>query len=84
MDERAASMLKLRLVLGAAVENLGGSMRVKGEGLVLRRFRIPIRFLVGLRPAGAEMGVEVFSRGAGERAVRMGRRGEVTLGSRLE
>jgi hypothetical protein len=61
------------------VEKLGGSMRVNGEA-VLRRLRIPIRFLVGERPAGAERGAEreVSSLGAGERTGWIGRRGEET------
>lgn len=50
----------------------GGSTRENGA--VRRRFRMPIRFLVGERPAGAERGtdLEVLMRGAGERAVRIG------------
>lgn len=75
MPERAASMLNPRPAEGA--ENFGGSTRVKGLPVFLR-LRIPMRFLVGERPAGAERGVdrEVSSLGAGERAGRIGRRGE--------
>ena len=55
--------------------SLGGSMRVNGEP-VLRRLRIPMRFRVGERPAGAEDSCfekPVSSFGAaGERAVRIG------------
>jgi len=82
VPERAASMLnpKLDEVDDEEVENLGGSTRVNGEP-VLRRLRIPIRFRVGERPAGADRGVDfeasVLSLGAGERAGRIGRRGEV-------
>lgn len=54
---------------------------------VRRRLRIPMRFLVGLRPAGAESGLDferlVSSLGAGERAGRIGRR-DVTVGLREE
>jgi len=62
-------------------ENLGGSTRAKGA--VRRRLRMPMRLRVGERPAGAESGVdleiaEVLSLGAGERAGRIGRRGETT------
>jgi hypothetical protein len=58
-------------------ENLGGSTRVNGLPVFLR-LRIPILFLVGERPAGAERGTdfEVSSLGASERAGRVGRRGE--------
>lgn len=49
--------------------NFGGSTRVNGER-VLRRWRRPMRFRVGERPAGAdsvEVAVTVvFSFGAGE------------------
>jgi len=69
------------------VENLGGSTRVNGEA-VLRRFRIPTRFLVGERPAGAERaeGFEtvVLSLGAGERAGRIGRLECVVVDFRAE
>lgn len=86
VPERAASMLNPSPVEGVAAANLGGSTRVKG--LDVRRFRIPMRFRVGLRPAGAERGVdldsEVSSLEAGERASRMGRRGEVMAGLREE
>ncbi len=60
-------------------EILGGSTRVNGLPVFLR-LRIPILFLVGERPAGAERGVdfEVSSLGAGERAGRIGRRDEAT------
>ena len=61
--------------------NFGGSTRVKGEA-VFRRFNIPTLFCVGERPAGAVNGVleiVVFSLGAGERAGRIGLRGE-TIG----
>jgi hypothetical protein len=59
VPERAASMEKPRLDAedDEGVWNLGGSTRVNGDA-VLRRLRIPMRFLVGLRPAGAERGVE--------------------------
>ena len=75
MPESAASMLNPRPDDGAA--NFGGSTRVKGLPVFLR-LRMPIRFRVGERPAGAERGVdrEVSSLGAGERAGRIGRRGE--------
>lgn len=83
MPERAASMLNPRLEVDEeeAVENLGGSTRVKGEEPpVLRRLRMPMRFRVGERPAGAERGADleasVLSLGAGERAGRIGRRGD--------
>jgi hypothetical protein len=65
--------------------NFGGSTRVNGEAVFLL-FKIPIRFRVGERPAGAVNGVDfeivVLSLGAGERAGRMGRRGEVSVGLR--
>ena len=82
VPERAASMLKPK---PDEVENLGGSTRVNGElPAVRRRLRIPMRLRVGERPAGADKGedfeIVVLSFGAGERAGRMGRRGEVTLG----
>ena len=84
MPERAASMLNPSPEEDGA-ENFGGSTRVNGE-LVFLRLRIPVRFRVGERPAGAERGVdfeiEVSSLGAGERAVRIGRRGEVKTGLR--
>lgn len=75
MPESAASMLNPSPEEGA--ENLGGSTRVKGLPVFLR-LRIPMRLRVGDRPAGAERGVdfEVSSLGAGERAGRIGRRGE--------
>lgn len=77
VPERAASMLNPRLEEG--VLNFGGSTRVNGE-VVRRRLRMPIRFLVGERPAGADRGAdvesEVLSFGAGERAGRIGRLGE--------
>ena len=81
MPESAASMLNPRLEVDEEeeVENLGGSTRVKGEP-VLRRLRIPMRLRVGERPAGAERGADleasVLSLGAGERAGRIGRRGD--------
>ena len=59
--------------------NLGGSTRAKGEAVFLR-FKIPIRFRVGDRPAGALDGLDliaVLSFLIGERASRMGRRGEM-------
>lgn len=60
VPERAASIEKPRLAVGGVADeaNLGGSMRVKGEPppLVLRRLRIPMRFRVGMRPAGALSG----------------------------
>jgi len=53
---------------------------VNGEA-VLRRFKIPILFRVGERPAGADSGddfeIVVFKRVAWDRAARIGRRGEV-------
>lgn len=71
-------MLKPRLEeLG--VENLGGSTRVNGDAVFLL-FKIPIRFLVGDRPAGALNGLGltvVLSFLIGERASRIGRRGAV-------
>lgn len=75
MPESAASMLNPKPEDGA--ENFGGSTRAKGLPVFLR-LRIPMRFRVGERPAGAERGVEreVSSLGAGERAGRIGRRGE--------
>lgn len=58
---------------------------MNGEAVFLL-FKIPIRFRVGERPAGAVNGVDfeivVLSLGAGERAGRMGRRGEVSVGLR--
>lgn len=79
MPEIAASMLNPR-EFEEEVANLGGSTRWNGLA-VLRRLRIPMRFRVGERPAGAVKGVEllnlVFNRGAGERAGRIGRRGVV-------
>ncbi len=63
-------------------ENLGGSTRVKGLPVFLL-FRMPILFLVGLRPAGAERGVDftVSSLGAaGDLALRMCRRGDAATG----
>jgi len=76
VPESAASMLNPSP--GEGAENFGGSTRVNGDA-VRRRLSIPIRFLVGERPAGAERGAdfEVSSLGAGERAGRIGRRGEV-------
>jgi hypothetical protein len=78
VPESAASMLNPKPEDGA--ENFGGSTRVKGLPVFLR-LRIPMRFRVGERPAGAERGVEreVSSLGAGEHAERIGRRGE-TIG----
>lgn len=77
MPERAASMLNPSPELEGA-ENFGGSTRAKGA--VRRRLRIPMRLRVGERPAGAERGVDfwMLSFGAGERAGRIGRRGETT------
>lgn len=53
---------------------------MKGEA-VLRRFKIPILFRVGERPAGVDSGEDfemvVFKRVAWDRAARIGRRGEV-------
>jgi hypothetical protein len=74
VPESAASMLNPN---PEGAENLGGSTRVNGLPVFLR-LRIPMRFLVGERPAGAERGIdrEVSSLGAGERAGRTGRRGE--------
>jgi len=58
VPERAASIEKpSELEEDEGLVNFGGSMRVNGEA-VLRRFRMPIRFRVGLRPAGADSGVE--------------------------
>lgn len=75
MPERAASMLNPEVVEDVEdVEKRGGSTRVKGLP-VLRLFKMPILFLVGLRPAGALNGVEraVSSLGfAGERALSIG------------
>lgn len=68
------------------VENLGGSTRVNGLPVFLL-FKIPILLRVGLRPAGAERGVDfpVSSRGAaGDLALRMCRRGEAATGLREE
>jgi hypothetical protein len=78
VPESAASMLNPRREEGA--ENFGGSTRVKGLPVFLR-LRIPMRFRVGDRPAGAERGVErdVSTLGAVERAERIGLRGE-TIG----
>ena len=80
MPERAASMLNPRPEPVEGVENLGGSTRVNGEAVFLR-FSIPIRFRAGERPAGADRGVVFASRrgAAGERAVRIGRRGEASV-----
>ncbi len=71
MPESAASMLNPRPWEVLDPENLGGSTRVNGLAVVRRRFRIPTRFRVGERPAGAERGVvfEGSIRGAaGDRA----------------
>ena len=58
---------------------------MNGEAVFLL-FKIPIRFRVGERPAGAVKGVDfevvVLSLGAEERAGRIGRRGEVKVGLR--
>lgn len=55
---------------------------MKGEA-VRRRLRMPTRFRVGERPAGAERGedfeTDVLSFGSGDRAVRIGRRGDVAV-----
>lgn len=63
--------------VGPEKPNFGGSTRVKGEPPVLRRLRMPTRFRVGERPAGAERGdgrvTAVLILAAGERAVRVGR-----------
>src|SRR5579859_4227229 len=79
VPDRAASILNPRPDDEGA-ENFGGSIRVKGEA-VLRRFKIPILFRVGERPAGADSGDDfemvVFKRVAWDRAARIGRRGEV-------
>jgi hypothetical protein len=84
VPERAASMLNPSPEEDGA-ENFGGSTRVNGE-LVFLRLRIPMRFRVGERPAGAErevdLEIDVSSLGTGERAVRIGRRGEVRTGLR--
>jgi len=82
VPESAASMLNPSPEEGA--ENLGGLTRVKGLPVFLR-LRIPMRLRVGERPAGAERGadLEVSSLGAGERAGRIGRRGEA-MGLREE
>ena len=58
VPESAASMLNPNPVDG---ENLGGSILVNGDAVVRRRFNIPILFLVGERPAGAEDGAVVVS-----------------------
>jgi hypothetical protein len=85
VPERAASRLNPRL--DEEAENLGGSTRVNGE-LVFLRLRMPTRFRVGERPAGAEREVdfeiEVSSLGAGERAVWIGRRGAARTGLRAD
>lgn len=82
VPESAASMLNPS---PDEVPNLGGSTRVNGEA-VFRLFKMPIRLRVGERPAGAVKGVDfeidVLSLGAGERAGRMGRRGDVRVGLR--
>lgn len=70
----------------AEAPNLGGSTRWKGDA-VFRLFKIPILFRVGERPAGAVRGVfeiVVFNLGAGERDGRIGRRGLVVVGLRVE
>lgn len=75
VPERASAMLNPRPDEGVA--NLGGSTRVNGLA-VFRRLRIPIRFRVGERPAGALNGlllIVVLSFLMGERASRIGRRG---------
>lgn len=59
------------------VANLGGSTRVNGLAVFLR-LRMPTRFRVGERPAGALNGlllIVVLSLLIGERASRIGRRG---------
>jgi len=82
VPDSAASMLNPR---SDEAPNLGGSTRVNGEAVFLL-FKIPIRFRVGERPAGAVKGVDletvVLSLGAGERAGRIGRRGEERVGLR--
>lgn len=78
MPERAASILNPKPVDDAdELENLGGSTR-ENRDAVRRRLRIPIRFRVGERPAGADRGEDfeievVLSFGPGERTGRMGR-----------
>lgn len=80
VPERAASMENPRELDEDGAVNRGGSTRVNGEEDVLRRFRMPTRFRVGLRPAGADSGVErevwVSSLRIWERAARIGRRGD--------
>jgi hypothetical protein len=75
-------MLNPNVGAGAEVENFGGSTRVNGEAVFLR-LRIPMRFLVGERPAGADRGEDfetaVLSFGAGERGWRIGLVVEVGL-----
>jgi hypothetical protein len=57
----------------AVDEKFGGSTRVNGEA-VLRRWRIPMRFLVGERPAGVEsIELDVVMILAGDFGVRVGR-----------
>jgi hypothetical protein len=83
VPESAASMLNPN---PDEALNLGGSTRVNGLA-VFRRFKIPIRFRVGERPAGAVKGVFemlVLRRGAGARAGRIGRRGLGVAGLRVE
>ena len=81
VPDSAASMLNPNPEDAA---NLGGSTRVKGLAVFLL-FKIPIRFLVGDRPAGAVNGVfeiVVLSLGAGDLAERIGLRGDVSVGLR--
>lgn len=87
MPERAASILNPSPP-AEEEENLGGSIRVNGDA-VRRRLRIPTRFRVGDRPAGAESGEdlvmeEVLSLGRGERAGRIERRGEEISAEEVE
>ena len=79
VPDNAASMLNPSPV---DVENLGGSTRAKGLAVFLL-LKMPTRFRVGERPAGAVSGVlemVVLSLGAGERAGRIGRRGLEAVG----
>ncbi len=57
VPDRAASILNPNPE-DEGVENLGGSIRVNGEAVFLR-FKIPILFRVGERPAGTDSG-EIF------------------------
>lgn len=71
-------MLNPRVGAGVEVENLGGSIRVNAPLPVFLLFKMPIRFLVGDRPAGADKGVllivVVCNLGVGDRIGRVGER----------